>query len=478
MFSYIFKCTLKSDIVLSQTSATEGFHKSLDYIPGVKFLGITAKALYGKDESQTQRLFHSTKVQFGNAYPLVNSKPTTPTPFSYRQRKVKNGDEAVYLFGHEDFAIAEEGGQLKQQRAGFFNNFGKVEIDQNFSIKSAYDEDKRKSKDSQMYGYFSLPKNSQWQFEVTAEQVEDLQQIKEALQGTHRVGRSRASQYGLIEITCEDLQCKEITTQKVKPIHGKIWVYAQSDCCFLDEFGLPNFNPQASDFGLPADLELDPEKTQSRNHSYRLWNGKRNTLDAERQVTSKGSVWVFDCDQEVEVPFFVGAFQAEGLGRVLFNPSFLIAEAGAVVIDSGFNKKGAIDQQTEHTVKPDEKDALLQFLNLQQQQAKEQNDTEKDAMKFIQENDHEFKMIGASQWGHIRKSAKQFKKYKDLKTYLFTDGWGYLYHGVNEHKWRRSRKTLEEKADQICNSHGDQVTMEYLQFVASEIAKRCKKENL
>ena len=37
-----FKCTLESDLVLSQTSSSEGNQKTLDFIPGNNFLGIVA----------------------------------------------------------------------------------------------------------------------------------------------------------------------------------------------------------------------------------------------------------------------------------------------------------------------------------------------------------------------------------------------------------------------------------------------------
>lgn len=41
-----FKCILQTDVVITSNAATEGFYKSLDYIPGSKFLGIVA----GEDE--------------------------------------------------------------------------------------------------------------------------------------------------------------------------------------------------------------------------------------------------------------------------------------------------------------------------------------------------------------------------------------------------------------------------------------------
>lgn len=49
-----FRCELLSDIVLNDSSATEGKRRSLDFIPGNNFLGIVASQLY-KD---SMSIFH------------------------------------------------------------------------------------------------------------------------------------------------------------------------------------------------------------------------------------------------------------------------------------------------------------------------------------------------------------------------------------------------------------------------------------
>ena len=64
-----FKCTLLSDIILNQNSASEGATKTLDFIPGSNFLGIAASQLYGttNDEhhsAEMLELFHSGMVRF------------------------------------------------------------------------------------------------------------------------------------------------------------------------------------------------------------------------------------------------------------------------------------------------------------------------------------------------------------------------------------------------------------------------------
>ena len=62
-----FECELLSQVVLISVSATEGYHKSLDYIPGSKFLGIVARKLYNTEERNGQQLldlFHNGTVRY------------------------------------------------------------------------------------------------------------------------------------------------------------------------------------------------------------------------------------------------------------------------------------------------------------------------------------------------------------------------------------------------------------------------------
>ena len=66
-----FRCTLLSDVVLNQKSATEGTNVTLDFIPGNCFLGIVAGTLYNTLSKPEEKnlLFHSGKVRFGDAHP-------------------------------------------------------------------------------------------------------------------------------------------------------------------------------------------------------------------------------------------------------------------------------------------------------------------------------------------------------------------------------------------------------------------------
>ena len=84
-----FKAKLIDDVVLSQRTATVGNHKSLDYIPGSAFLGIVASRLYENLTSEDAwELFHTSKVHFCNAYPMLNNSRSLPMPLSFHSEKV------------------------------------------------------------------------------------------------------------------------------------------------------------------------------------------------------------------------------------------------------------------------------------------------------------------------------------------------------------------------------------------------------
>ena len=184
-----FKCTLDSDLILSQTSSSEGNQKTLDFIPGNNFLGIVASQLYQEGSADSLDLFHSGKVRFGDAHPSIDGIRGLKVPASMYYPKLGSASEECYihhLTNHNSKEIKAK--QLKQCREGFYafgETTGKpVNIQKNFTIKSAYDSQKRRGKDSQLFGYESLAKGLVMFFEVESELTDEQnQQIVDALIG-------------------------------------------------------------------------------------------------------------------------------------------------------------------------------------------------------------------------------------------------------------------------------------------------------
>ena len=97
-----FKCTLESDLVLSQTSSSEGNQKTLDFIPGNNFLGIVASKLYKGGSAESLELFHSGKVRFGDAHPSVDGIRGLKVPASMYYPKLGSAGTECYICWNED----------------------------------------------------------------------------------------------------------------------------------------------------------------------------------------------------------------------------------------------------------------------------------------------------------------------------------------------------------------------------------------
>src|SRR5699024_3004805 len=225
-----FKCTLLSDVIMTSDGATESPSDALDYIPGVKFLGIVAGKLYDENKKEeTLDLFHNGVVKYGDATLFHNGEICLKAPFSWFHEKGRGIEEEIYL--HHLLESTDK--QLKQVRAGYFSpaSHALITLEQNYSLKSAQDIEKRRSKESQMFGYQSLNAGTEWVFEVTDEKGVYIEQIKNILVGKHRIGRSRSAEYGLVEV--EFLKESLVEPQAIK--QGNLVVYAKSNLCFINK---------------------------------------------------------------------------------------------------------------------------------------------------------------------------------------------------------------------------------------------------
>ncbi|MFA5229810.1 MAG: hypothetical protein WC446_08705, partial [Candidatus Paceibacterota bacterium] len=112
-----------TDIVISAQTATEGEHRSLNFIPGSNFLGILASELYNNTENETQNydIFHSGKVRFGDAHILYNNQRSFQVPFSwfYPKGGKLTGDEIFmsdFMKSESRTHLIDKGIVLKQAR--------------------------------------------------------------------------------------------------------------------------------------------------------------------------------------------------------------------------------------------------------------------------------------------------------------------------------------------------------------------------
>lgn len=484
-----FKCTLLSDIVLSQSSSSEGNQKSLDFIPGNNFLGIVANSLYKEESEESLLIFHSGKVRFGDAHPSYDNIRGLKVPASMYYPKLKKPSEELYIHhgirNHE--ALKDE--QLKQCREGFYafaDNVGKpIDTHKGFTIKSAYDTTFRRSKDGQLFGYEYLAKGLTLLFEVESDLEDDNinNKISEALtKGEKHIGHSRTAQFGQVKIESlnEDYQ-EPVSSGGPITIDGEkyVAVYADARLIFLNKNGEPTYQPSAN--ALLGKKEEDKkvgdiiwEKSQVRTFQYAPWNGKRQSYDTDRCGIEKGSVIVVKLNEGACCPSesqYVGSYKNEGFGKVIYNPVFLDFESEK----NGEAKFRLEDKPQKEKKKPEKIDPkdnmLLAYLDRQQMSSSARKNAYDVVEKWINDNLSLFrKGQFASQWGSIRSIAMVTPNSNELNSAVI----GFLSHGVAAEKWGEMHRA--EKLKKFMTDNLDKGLQDILINLASEMAKRFKEE--
>ncbi len=492
-----YKCTLLADLVLTSRAATEGFQKSLDYIPGAKFLGLVAGKLYDTTTHQqrTLNLFHNGSTRFGNAYPYLGDQILYPVPATWFYPKDESRESNYYLyeFMSPQFRaeLTQKGIQLKQSKEGFIHLseeeaktvYKIYNIGQNFSIKSAYDRNNRRSMDSKMYGYFALPKGTVWSFFVDIDHPEYQTDVHEALVNGRRLGRSKSAEYGRVKIE----KIGELTIKPPNISSGEIKLYALSNWCFYDSCGNCTVRPTPAQLGLPAGSSIIWGKSQIRSRMYRTWNQKRQNRDADRLIIEKGSVFHLHLSEDIDGSVWVkgiGAHRAEGFGQVIANPEFLnpdekqYAQVRYPVVKK--DRLPEIHWQFSDVKEGENDDVVWNFVKAAKQKEKINFELLKLVNEFIDAfytNGCNYCEISNSQWGQIRRLAKQAKGDHDLRYKLFDPKEGFVNKGQSQSIWRKNgRKVHLENylfgQNKVLPQTVD--SREFLMKLAAEMAKTPK----
>ena len=531
MKTLYFKCKLITDIVLNQRAATEGNQNSLDFIPGSNFLGIAAGRLYydPKHVNDDKRLtkeesllvFHSGKVRFGDAHPAKDDKRSVRIPASmYKPKLGKMNEKGLYI--HHEVKIFDKPKdedskeykqykdykdfQPKQCRTGFYlfegEKMEEIKVEKSFSIKSAYDRTFRRSEDEKMYGYESLDAGSSWIFEVTVEdEISNaiIDKIISSFQGenekkeTRHIGRSRTAQYGLVEI--EFLKDEKVEPDEVAPSMNKtenyhyVLIYADSRLIFLDDYGLPTLQPDAKAHFKMDDSEISWKYSQIRTFQYAPWNSTRHIRDIDRCGIEKGSVFYVKVPstKTIKVQPFVGSYQNEGFGKVIYDPPFFTAIPGENG-KAAFTFPEKTDNPKERTeyknLNIKENDLpLIVYLKEQHNQSVTVNKIYKLVNTFVTEHKERFADDRfASQWGTIRSIAMQYKSKNEIYDQLFKV---YLVSGVAKVKWEKQDKrdnlspvkVFKDFIDQDCEKLTDQEFQLFIINLSAELAKSLKGGN-
>ncbi|SDA64322.1 hypothetical protein SAMN03080617_01511 [Algoriphagus alkaliphilus] len=495
MKTIYFNCTLLSDVVLNSKLATEGNMTTLDFIPGSNFLGIVAKHLYGKVTNvEAFQIFHSDEVRFSDARIATSQGEITyAVPFTFFQQKEKSKLEQDHIYLHH--LITKENHpkddketplQLQQSRTGYISAKGTLvkEIQKKFSLKSAYDRDSRTSKTGNMFGFEALPAGTSFIFSVESKNESLLELVTKALKGTQRLGKSKTAEFGQVQIELFDIK-EEI---KSFDSNGKfVLVYAESNLCFFNENGQPTFQPTVKDLGL-EDGEIDWSKSQVRTYSYAPWNGQRKTTSTQRHCILKGSVFYIKGPKSSESSKYIGNYQAEGLGKVIYNPEFLKGKENSIEAEL----KVSLDKSDSTGFKKGTlKTPLSNFLHNKYLASKVELMTSQEVQKYVHQEVpttySKLKDVSASQWGTIRSIASRAKDNKEIKDKLYDGKDAYLSHGVafekcwgeNGSKRLNQFKAIIAEIENPKNPKEGDLKADLRIFIAkfaSEMAKKFKKQ--
>ncbi len=482
-----FKCRLLTDVVITSNAATEGFHQSLDYIPGAKFLGIVAAAYYKDNETDQKKLdlFHNGTVRFGDAHPLIDNQRSMKLPLPYFFPKGESVEDTIYLdfnLGKADREkLTNDGIVLKQARTGYFTEGKKyTNPKQAFSIKSAYDSDNRRAKDQQMYGYYALKKGTEWCFHVDFDKEKYVNDVIKALEGEHRVGRSRSAEYGLVEIS----QTGDVIPLEKSLSAGTNYIYAESNLCFYNEYLETTGEPKGKDLLLPEGATINWEKSQIRTRIYQTWNRKRFNRDADRLIIEKGSVFVVDVNHTSSeaYPHMLGKHQSEGFGRVLLNPEFLMEKDNKL---SYSLEKSKIQQSATSlsSVENGTNDSIIRgYLNRAMGKVSTEDSIDLLVNEFIKNNWKTYKDgVTSSQWGQVRNYANFATSNDNLEQLLFENDIGFFNRGQTENIWRKKgrKKILKDyifgvNQDQSLPTNIDKI--KFVKVLAAEMAKKASHQ--
>lgn len=482
------KCTLLSDVVLRDTPTTEGKAQTLTFIPGNNFLGVAARTLYDKEDERTQLIFHSGSVRFGDAHPGINDIRGVKVPAALFYPKLSSIEQECYVYHLIPDLSRLRQKSLKQCRSGYYaldgNRGTRVSIRKNFAIKSAYDSEKRRSRDEQMYGLESLCEGLTLYFSVEIDDVAARyrDEIMKALVGEHHIGRSRTAQYGRVKIDLCDYE-EPLSSDHAVVVRGErcVVVYADSRLIFLDAEGYPTFRPRAADLGLgPGEILWD--LSQVRTFRYAPWNYTLHAYDTDRCGIEKGSVLVVRTDAHDLRTSYVGCYRSEGFGRVIYNPDFLSADSseGRSLYTFTHEREEMEPGEslvTGSSVLTESDRQLLTVLRRKSSHSRRMSRVYDLANNFAREHARLF--MGdqfASQWGSIRSLAMV---HKDADT-LIEAIEGYLNHGVAKEKWEkngRRSKLIKFLKDEAKKPESKGSFQDLVINLASTMGKKSSKDN-
>ena len=414
------------------------------------FRGIVAGSLFKNNATgdQVNKIIFNGEVQFGDAHPEINKKRSLKVPASFYYDKSKDDDNTLWNY-HELEAQDYEDKKFKQLRKGFFiqeNN--KIVIHQlsyGDRIKSARSKEYRSSKENYMYVYRYLKKGQRFIFEVRSNDDTLLDLIDTHLNNkTKYIGKAKGSEFGG-KIKIEKLPNEK--TENNETTKGNI-LYAESNLCFLNEYGEFTARPTAEQLTGNSNAQIDWQKSQVRYRKFMPYNRHRQNWDAERLIIEKGSVFVFKGNVDFSTELLekgIGCFLTEGYGRVLVAPDFLTKKE----YDQEKYQKPSNGKETPQMPENNINSTLISSL----QTIVDREELNSKIFGWFKDNKDKFsKKITASQWSRVYNAAKTADTFRKLETNLVE-----IFKEKKHQVWSKKDRELINKVKKLSTDEANKI---------------------
>jgi hypothetical protein len=491
--SILIQLTLQEPLVISQSNATEGAHQSLDYLPGATLLGALAAKHYAnfKVKGLSYDIFHSGKVRFNNAYPVIDNQASQPLPLSLHYDKLGDKESPInYL--HTKFNNGEQG---KQHRKGYITKqdnqaWSLYEPQKTLQMRTAINPNKGIAQESQLYGYQMLKAGEIYQTQIDCDspELESLLRDSLASQKELLIGRSRSAQYGRVNLNVLPKQINELKEPLMK-VDGDICLilWLKSDMAIYNQNGQPTLSPTLKELGLETTGEFMAHKSYVRTRQYSAYNGFRRSYDLERQVISQGSVLTykiignFVANDLIILQQGLGAFTENGLGQVVLNPKI----QQVLQLETVKLQKQAPQNIPKNVEKPNSE--LIQFLESKHHAIAVIDNMalslpeSLNTIKEMYKSARNYNGVQAgqtcgptkTQWGAIRDLAESEKTTQDLHHALFSNNDGFINKDNDEH-WGIStgKETFKSYLESLVNTDLEKPkTPEYIRILSFKVTQ-------
>ncbi len=345
---YYYFATLEDAVSLSASHSSDYSQVCLDYISGSAISGALASLLYREGcipEDVLNRVFQNNEAIFSNCLPLNPDAENRlhvvlPAPSSLHYEKGTKEGTSPYL---NPLVARPDGKQLKQVRSGYLDSSGKKRSVERESItRTAIDPRTLGAREGQLFTLnFIKAGKVFWGFIDIPENTIPAEVMKNFLNSSARIGKSRSSEFGRVRFSLMDPESRsnaENILENPESRNDELYLWCLSDTEFINtETAQNTWTPQFSNLwiaGIPDDTGVYvPEKSFIRTGRLRYFNRKRNGHDSEKMVVKRGSVICFRLKAPISPDHLkeiskkgIGLSRHQGLGRVVVNPDFLIRE--------------------------------------------------------------------------------------------------------------------------------------------------------